>query len=239
MRRKIIGLVLPAFLLPALFALPACGEEGKISARSYEVRHRPLADAVDLVSEVLSEEGQVSIQPRLNRLVVQDTEPVLDRVADLLESFDLPPRTVEVTVSLLMGSDTRKTEAGRHVPPAAISREVRSVLETLPRFTKWVEYSPLGSRSVNCVEKNEVRTDLADGYRIVFTVDSVDEGKGTVSFRNFTLQKVQLTVEGGEKVDNLYSAGIVVRAGRPIMLGAAKGPDSKQAIFLAIQAVPR
>jgi hypothetical protein len=67
----------------------------------------------------------------------------------------------------------------------------------------------------------------------------VDDRRGTITFRNFTLQRVSRTVDGAERVESLYSAGINVKAGRPLTLGAAKGPDSKQAIFLAIQANPR
>lgn len=213
--------------------------DGKITARSYEIRHRTLTDAVDLVGPILSDEGRVSIQPRLRRLIVQDTGAVLDRVAALLESFDLPPRNVEVTVTLFMGSDKRDEEAGRHAPQASISREVKGVVETLADFTKWIEYDPLGSRSITCVEQGEVMTDLTDGYRVSFIVDSVNTSKGIVTFKDFTLRKVVQTVSGKERVENLFMAGIAVQAGRTLMLGAAKSPESRRALFLAIQANPR
>jgi len=223
----------------ALAAEPEDDAE-RITARSFEVRYRPLSDAVDLVSTVLSNDGSVSLQPRLRRLVVQDRPEVLARVGDLLDSFDLPPRTVEVTVSLFMGSDRRGEEAGRQTMPPEISRELRGVRETLGDFTRWTAFDPLGGRSITCVEGASVTTNLSDDYRVTFEIDAVEDGvDDRVSFRSFDLMRVIRTAEGTERTELLYRTRIVVPAGRDLLVGVASGPEARRALFLKLLAKPR
>ena len=74
-----------------------------ISARAFELRFKPLADAAELIDPLLSADGAVTLRPRLGTLVVEDHLSVLERVKDLLLSYDLPPRNAEVTLTLLLG----------------------------------------------------------------------------------------------------------------------------------------
>jgi hypothetical protein len=210
-----------------------------IEARAFPVRHRPLADAAELVSAVLSAEGSLSLQPRLGTLVVEDRASILTRVAGLLESFDIPPRNVEVTLTLFLGTDRREEQAGRHAPRVSVSEEVRGVMETLGDFTRWTAYEPLGSRSITGVEGGHVSAMLSDDYRVVFDIAAVEESHGTVSFKNFTLQRMVRTASGSVRYDDVLTADVSLPLGGVHSVGAASGPDSKTALFLTLQARPR
>jgi hypothetical protein len=228
--------------LALLFSLPAAAETARVAdpvqTKSFEVRFRPLADAAELVSSVLSAEGEVTQQFRLKRLVVKDHASVLAQVPGLLESFDLPPRNVEVTVSLLLGSDRRDQEAGRHNKTEGISREIRGITETLGDFTKWTAYETLGTRSVTAVEGTPVTLNISDEYRVVFEVGSVPT-VNKVELRSFALFRVLHTADGLERMQEIYSARVMLPAGRLQLVGAAKSPEAKQALFVGLQATPR
>jgi hypothetical protein len=224
----------------ALLALcTALGADEGVRARAFEVHHRPLADAADLVSPLLSEEGTLTLRPRLQTLVVEDRPAVLERVAALLDSWDLPPRNAEVTLSLFLGTDRREEGAGSGGSASDLSREVRGVLETLADFTKWTSYEPLGSRSVTGAEGAEVVARLSDEFRVVFVVESVHESQGLIKFRWFTLQRVRHDDDGAEQVEDLYRTGMSLSAGRLHVVGAAADPNSQRALFLTLQARPR
>ena len=45
--------------------------------------------------------------------------------------------------------------------------------------------------------------------------------------------------DGGQKIENLYAAGMVVDVGKLTTVVAASSPDSKQALFLALQVEPQ
>lgn len=230
---------LTADALPVRAAEAAAARQDPVIARAYEVRFRPIKDAADLVGSVLSADGSVTLQPRLRTIVVQDRAAVLDRVATLLQSFDLPPRSVEVTLGLFLGTDRRDEEAGREAHPEGLSREVRGVTEALGDVTKWNAYQPLGSRSVIGAEGAPVTVNLSDDYRVTFEVESVTEPQGVITLRKVSLKRVSRGSDGAERVEDIVSTSIVIPSGRLRVIGAAKSPDSRKALFLTLQARPR
>lgn len=208
-----------------------------VSARAYEVHYKPLADAAELVSAILSPQGTVTLQPRLKTLTVQDRRSVLDRIGPLLGSFDTPPRNVEVTLSLFLGTDRREEEAGRSVPAEGLSRDVRGIAETLGDFTKWNAYESLGKGSVTGAEGGRVTVNLSAEYRVTYEIDTVRDAN--VKLKNFVLHRVLKARDGTERLQDVYAATVVLPVGRTLMLGAAQNPSSRRALFLALQATPR
>jgi len=238
-RREAFPILLAAALcagVPVL-AAEAGPDEGPILARAYEVKFKSLADAAELVSPILTPQGSVTLQPRLKTLTVQDRVAVLDRVASLLASFDVAPRNVEIAMSLFLGTDRREQEAGRIIPPSSMTRDVRGIAETLGDFTKWNAYEPLGGRAVTGAEGGRVTVNLSDEYRVAYDIDTVRDQ--SVKLTNFVLQRVTRDADGKEKVQDVYSAAVVLPVGRMLMLGAAQNPESKRALFLTLQARPR
>jgi len=212
-----------------------------VRARVFEVRFKPLADAADVVSPLLSAEGTVTLRPRLKSLVIEDRASVLERVASLLESFDLPPRSVQVTFTLLLGSDHREGGAKPAGRGSVFSRDVRGVIEALGDFTKWTDYEALGSRLVVGSEGDRLVADLSDEYRVTFTVGPVTErlGEEILQFDSVVLERRTRDADGTEHVQQLHDTSVVLAAGRLGVVGAANSPGAKRALFLALQAETR
>jgi len=227
----------PSKAAPAAVPPAAKVDAADLLPRAYAVRYKSLADAAEVVSTVLSPQGSVTLQPRLKTLVVQDHPVVLDRVGALLASFDLPPRNVEVTLSLFLGTDRREQEAGRSVPPDVPSRDVRGIAETLADFTKWNAYAPLGKGFVTGAEGERVTVNLSDEYRVSYEIETVQDAN--VKLRGFALYRVSRGTDGKESLQTVYTASVVLPVGRSLMLGAAQNPESKRALFLALSARPR
>jgi hypothetical protein len=217
---------------------PAGGAEapggGELSAQAFVVHHRELADAAEIVEPILSTDGSLTLKPRLRTLVVQDRPDVLARVATLLGSFDLPPRNIEVVLSLFLG--TAQGRAGQVPGAAGLSREVRGVLDAIGDFTKWTAYEPLGSRAVTAIEGGApVVAELSDDYRVVFTVDAILAEQREVTFERFSLQRRRIDAEGRETIQDLYTAGMSLPFERLQTVGAASDPGSNRALFLMLQ----
>jgi len=169
-------------------------------------------------------------------LIVEDRRSVLDKVQALLESFDLPPRAVEVTLNLFLGTRADKAPA-RPAGRSTLSKEVRGILESLSDFTQWNSYEPLASRSITAVEGDQVVALLSGEYRVAFVVEAVHEKQQVIKFERFSLQRIS-GEEGQEEIEDLYTAGMVVKAGKLNLVVAASAPDSQRALFLALQVRP-
>ena len=236
-RRRWIAGLLAASMLGAGFAVPVRADDEPLLARAYEVRYRSLDDAYEVISAVLSPDGDVTYRPRLKTLIVQDRKAVLDRVAALLESYDVPPRNAEITISLVLGTDKRDAEAGDG--EVSLSTEVRGILESVRNFTRWTGYEALGSRSVTGAEGDQVIANLSDEYRVVFVLEAVLEKQGKVKFERFALQRFEEGEDGTGGFEDLYVAGMTLTADKVTLVGAAQDPASTTALFLAVQATPR
>lgn len=229
----------PLCLLAVAGAAAQAPEADPLTARAFEIHYRPLGDAADVISPLLSQAGTVTLRPRLSTLVVEDRRTVLNRVHELLAGWDTPPRHAEITLSLFLGVDRRDEDPAAPRTEQGLSREVRGVLEKLSDFTKWTSYERLGSRSVTGTEGDTVVANLSDQYRVVFVVESVHDSHGAVKFEKLQLQRVSVDEEGTESVEDLYTAGMVLPAGKFKLVGAASDPNSRRALFLALQARAR
>lgn len=208
--------------------------------RTFEVRFRGLTDAAEVVGPVLSSAGTMKLQPRLKTLVVEDRPDVLVRVESVLRAFDVPPRNVEVTLTLLLGSDTREGRAAQGIGPEAISREIRGIHETLGDFTKWTNYELVGSQAVTVVEGQGAAVQLSEEYRVSLEVSSVEPPsatapQGTVHLR-VVLRRLSRGAAGEDAGEDLYSTRIQLQAGKLLTVGAARSPESRKALFLTLRA---
>ena len=236
-RGRLLAVLLAASLLGAGFVTPVCADDDSLEPRAFEIRFRSLDDAYEVISAVLSPDADVTFRPRLKTLVVQDRKAVLDRVATLLESYDVPPRNAEITISLVLGTDNREAEVGGG--EVSLSTEVRGVLERVTNFTRWTGYEALGTRSVTGAEGSEVIADLSDEYRVVFVLEAVLVKQGMIKFERFALQRFVKAEDGTGSYKDLYVAGMTLQTDRVSLVGAAQGAASKTALFLAVQATLR
>lgn len=239
LRRFAAALVCGSLAAAPGAAQPPASAADPVSARAFEVHYQPLLDAADLISPLLSEDGEVTLRPRLSTLVVEDRRSVLSRVADLLRGWDVAPRNVEITLSLFLGIDRRGEDPDAPTADYGLSREIRGIMDKVSDFTKWTSYERLGSQSVTGTEGDTVVANLSDDYRVVFVIKSVHRTHGSVRFDKLRLQRVRLEDDGSKSVEDLYTAGMRLMPGKFTLVGAASDPDSARALFLALHARPR
>jgi hypothetical protein len=206
-------------------------------AQSFKIEFKPLSEAAELIGPLLTEEGSVIMRPKQKSLIVEDKASVLVRVGQVLESFDLPPRSVEITFVLFLGRDIRENASRPASTASVFSEDVRDVIEALGDVTKWTSYEPLGSRAVRGQEGSRTVADLSSDYRVSFQIDTVTRraGKEVVKFDRIVLQKVARDETGNETLDELYATAGTLKTGMLHVAGAASGPEADRALFLTMQ----
>src|SRR5262245_38390849 len=122
-RRLLAGLLL---ILP--IAMLSTGEhyaadETSLSSRTFTARYRGVDEIVALIQPAVSERGSYSVQPRIKTVTVTDTEENLKKMADLIASFDLPPRVIKLVIQLMRaeeGTPQEKPQRRLGLPPSVI-----------------------------------------------------------------------------------------------------------------------
>jgi hypothetical protein len=230
-----------ALLLCAVAAQPAGAaadpvEEPELETRVFSVQFKPIEDVVLLVRNVLGENGSLTLQPRLKAVIVTDEPALLERVAQLIESFDVPPRQVHLDVQLLMGSlgkppEKQKLQPGvRRLP--GIDRDLRDALGNLI----WTDYDLLGSASFTTAEGEESTLALGDDYRIRLKVGTVNTQQNVTRFERFTLERRQAQPGGQETLRPIWDQVLNLRDNRRYVFGATQLKESSRAVFLSITA---
>ena len=210
-------------------AQPASGREKRWSCARSPIKFRDPGDVALLVGPLLTDKGSVTTVPKLRTVTVQDRREVLDRIQDVIASYNVPPRNVEFTVTLIMAS--RAAESG-----GSISREVRGITEALPDITRWTNYRTLDSVTIAGSEGSRTARELANVYRIDFDLEAVSESRGIIRLNPFSLQKAEKG-PGGETVYRpVYTTTVNLKNDKLLTIGATKSETSPKALFLTIRA---
>jgi len=226
-------------LLLAVLMLPTMGltaDVPELETRVFTVQFRPVEDVVLLVRNALGDNGSLTLQPRLKAVIVTDEPALLDRVAQLIISFDVPPRQVHLAVQLLMGSHDEAPEKRNTTPGAqrlpGIDRDLRDTLG----LTSWTDYELLGSASFTTAEGEESTLSLGEDYRIFLKVGSVNMKQKVTRFERVALERRHTDAQGREELRPIWDQVLNLRDDRLYVFGATRLEDSSRAIFLSITA---
>ena len=228
-----------AVVLLAALLLPPVGlaEDGpELETRVFKVQFKPLEDVILLVRNALGEHGSLTLQPRLRAVIVTDEPALLDRVAQLITSFDVPPRQVHLAVQLLMGSHEDTPEKRKAAPGTprlpGIDRDLRNTLG----LTSWTDYDLLGSATFTTAEGEESTLALGEEYRIRLKVGIVNEEQQVTRFERFALERRHIDAAGREELRPIWDQVLNLRDSQLYVFGATRLEDSSRAIFLPITA---
>lgn len=204
--------------------------EKDLSIKVFTIKFKDVEDAVTLISPLLSDFGSLTVQPKLKTITVEDFPINLNKIGEAIKGYDLPPKNVEVIINLIMASE----KGEKH---GSIAKEIRGVSETLSDFTKWTDYERIGSVVMTSVEGGESASTIGEQYRVKFTIEYVNEIRRVIKFSQFSLEKRTLKEEG-DRYHSLWKweTGPNLVDGKLLVVGSAKQPGSKKALFLTIQA---
>jgi type II/III secretion system protein len=235
MRQRILTavvLVLALLLSPAPWA--AGPSPDGLTTRLFVLKYRGADEAYILVSPYLSPRGSIRSQPHQRTLTVVDTPEVVRHVEELIAGFDLPPRTVEVAVQLILAS-SEKTSPAPAPPP------IRGVIERLNALnTRWSDYKLVGDARVLGTEGERSTLKVGEDYRVDFRIDPIDEASRVIRFKPFELARREATVEGAERYTPVLNTVLNLRDSQLFIVGASKMERSNRALFMTITAsMPR
>lgn len=229
------------FVVPGISAVPqgeTTGVTGKgpvgaadgLEMRVFTIRYKSVDAVYLIVSPTLGPDGSIRSQPHKRTLTIVDTPQNVRIIADLIASFDIPPRSVEVSVQLILA--TSGPGSIEPVPPP-----IRGVIERLNALnTRWNDYRLIGNASILGMEGETSSLQVGDQYRVDFRVDEVADESRIIRFKPFELQRRELAVEGQEKYTSVMRTVLNLRDSQLFIVGASKMERSNRALFMTITA---
>lgn len=239
LRTAAAALVLAILPIPARLAAappgpgaPAAGApaESALATRVITVRYKSVDDVYLLVSPYLGPRGSIAAQPRQKTLTVVDAPATLEAIARLVAAYDVPPRSVEVSVQLILAT----AGAGSPEPPPPPIRGVIDKLNALS--TRWNDYRMLGAARVLGTEGERSSLRVGDDYRVDFRIDQIQDESRLIRFKPFALARREPTVEGNERFTPVMDTVLNLRDSQLFIVGASKMERSNRALFMTITA---
>ena len=221
-------------LLLALLLLPQAAAVGDptgagLATRVFTLRYKSADEAYLLISPWLSPRGSIRSQPHQKTLTVVDTPATVQRMAELIDGFDLPPRVVEVAVQLILASASGSS--GPPPPP------IRGVIEKLNALnTRWSDYRLVGDARVLGTEGERSTMRVGDDYKVDFRIDQIADESRVIRFKPFELSRREAAVEGTERYASIVNTVLNLRDAQLFIVGASKMERSNRALFMTITA---
>lgn len=227
-RRLLAVVALAGAIVPS----PVAAQERTppVVVRVFTLKFRRAEDAAALVRPLLSEGGSVLLHARPNTLTVRDVAPAVQRTARAISSFDVPPRPVSISVTLLKASAPEANAAPRRPLPS----ELRRVGERLGRLFNFGSLAAVDTVLVQGTEGDTVGHDLGSEHRLEFLLEpSLDPN--VARLQNLVLSRVRR--EGSsQRSREVVRASINVPLGPPYVLGVGRDESAASALFLVFVA---
>ena len=212
---------------------PAAGSSPRVTplaTRIFSLRYKKLDDVYMLISPYVGPRGSVRMQPAQRTLAVQDEPGNLDRIQALVRSYDLPPKSVEVSVQLILAS----AGAGSQEPAPPPIRGVIDKLNALS--TRWTDYKMVGDARVLGTEGERSSLRVGDDYKVDFRIDQVSDENHVIRFKPFELMRRETAIEGPERYASIMNTVLNLRDSQQFIVGASKVEQSNRALFMTITA---
>lgn len=233
-------------LLGLLFVLPFLGRDASAGGtpaahtanpvmieRRFDLRFRRAEEAAILIRPMLSTSGSIVLQSRQNSLTVRDSSGVVERSAQAIAAYDVPPRAASISVTLLKAS----TEASPAARPT-VSDEIRGVGERLKKLFNFTGYTPLDSVVVQGTEGDIVDYVIGGQYRLEFLVDSTAD-ETMVRLKNLTLVRLRREPSGNEIRREILKTSLNIPVGQTYVLGIGRDEAAPGALFMVFYAAWR
>lgn len=216
-------MILKALLLLLMLQSFAAGAD-QVLTKAFTIKFKKVDEVATIVNALLSDRGAVTMQPRLQTLVVQDYDKNLRQIEMAIAAFDVPPPAAEVSVKLVRASKTTE---------ASISNEIKNMAK-VAEVLRFNQYALLDSGILQCEEGQNSVLSLAKDYQLSFVADIIEEKNNIIRLQNFQLKKRKKDSEGKEIFVPLLTVTINLRDAETLVLGASRFEESDQALLVIL-----
>ncbi|MEM6793590.1 MAG: secretin N-terminal domain-containing protein [Acidobacteriota bacterium] len=222
--------------MPAAAQPAAPADEARLSTHAFSLEHREVGEALNLVRPLLSSRGSVEEQRRGNTLVVRDRAASIERIAEALSAFDVPPKNMRLEIQVVQAGPKRKSVVSPPLP--TVGAELPEDLEErLKALLTYEDYKVLAQADVPSFEGQPVTHSVGDDYEVSFKLGQV-VGDQRLRLEGFKVKKRVRSTNKGRRLEprELYHATFNLWLEKPFMLVLTQNAERREALLIAISA---
>ena len=209
-----IVLLIGLFICASGFSLQKNIEQPQLRHEIIEVKYINANWALGLLKQYMSRYGKINQIPGTNKVIIEDTTEIVDKILSMLEEIDTKPLDLQFNVDLLLGStqEDPKTEWAKDKKNEAVLRELQGLLK-YKSFTmldssilKVQDNSRssqrIGGKGINLnlqLNPRYVRDQGDDSFQVDLRLSQYQGFKSDGNERTLTLIDTNLTLKSGER----------------------------------------
>ncbi len=234
MKKSIIGLLIIFLFLgfsTNLYASQQKKERPELKKEIVKVKYIEANWAMSVLRKFMSPQGVITQLPGDNRLIIQDTPEMVDKLVSILKELDVKKQDLQFEIELVLGT-MKESNTSKELMSDSLIKELRSLLKY--KYFKRLDLSLIK------VQDNSVSHQRLGGEGMSFSLSLnptyIQEGnKDNFKVELQLSQSRGYNSEGEEKFIRLISTVLTIKSGDKSVVGVSKLNGGDKALILIIQ----
>jgi hypothetical protein len=218
------------------FAAAVSAANVETVSRVFKLEHVSVSEASAAIQPMLSEDGSLTLQPKLSRILVQDQPEIIERVTEVIEKLDHVPGAFSIRIELLEGGE----------PKPYGTRDEIEVEDRLRKMFNADAFHRLGSSTIEGVVGSRTRADLGNSFQVSLLAllpeysesspwGAPDPGN-RLQLRQLVLERTEVAADGTLMTHELLRTNVLISPKQTVYIGAGNSEDSKEVLVLIVHA---
>ena len=216
---RIVAILLCGAMMASSLPAQMIRQEGELVLHAFTLRHKPAADAIQIVFPLLSKRGTVEAQPATNTLVIRDTPAALGRIIPALRGYDHPSRPLSLEIYIVRALRSAVSGAPTQSDlPESLTRRLRALLP-------YEVYQVQAQARLTSREGEAVTYALGGEYEVSFRLGTIMDG------RRVRLSNFRVVRRAGSP---LIHTNLNLPLEQTTSFGLARNEDSQEALMVVL-----
>lgn len=233
--KKLVIISLTVFLLLGMYGnLYSANEESEAKKAIVTVKYIDVENAYVILNKFISRKGKIFFVGRENKLIIEDTPEVVEKILSILKEIDVKPVNMQFNFELILGTTTPEADLDETLKSDPIIKELQNLLKynTFKRMdstlikiqNNQISRQRIGRENVNLrlqILPRYIKEEKVDTFQVELGLRQLrginNEGKEitTVLIETMlTIKSDERTVVGVSKLDGGDKALILIVSGK-------------------------
>ena len=230
--KKLAIISLTAFLLIGMSGnIYSATEESETKKAIVTVKYIDAHIAYDTLQKFTSRRGRIHFVRHENKLIIEDTPEVVDKILSILKEIDVKPVNMQFNVELILGTTTPEADLDKTLKSDPIIKELQNLLKynTFKRVDSTIIKIQNNQISRQRIGREEVNLRLRIRPRYI-KEEKIDTFQVDLELR----QQQGINREGKEITTVLIETMLTLKSGERTVVGVSKLDGGNNALILIV-----